>query len=175
MNTITFRKIGIADLHAVMQVDQECFKCDPYPEYLWDYFLIAGWSFGAFDNDQLVGFISSAYQRDIWGRDYANFEIVSFGVKKDYRKRGIGKTLLLKMLDKLAPFNRKIELHVRVTNPIIKLYESVGFEIVDTLVHYYSKEDDAYTQVPEGLKNVSAYEMVYAPRKIGDPNDINSP
>ncbi len=73
--------------------------------------------------------------------------IVSIAVKPEYRRMGIGRSLMEKAIDAL--FNRYrveyIYLEVRVSNVgAIKFYERLGFRIVRRVSSYYRDGEDAY-------------------------------
>ncbi len=73
--------------------------------------------------------------------------IISIAVLPEYRRRGIGKTLLIKALENLRNYYECSEafLEVRVSNHgAIKLYESIGFTKIEILKRYYMDGEDAY-------------------------------
>ncbi len=73
--------------------------------------------------------------------------IISIAVLPEYRRRGIGRTLLLKALENLREHYECSEafLEVRVSNhEAIKLYESIGFTKIEVLKRYYMDGEDAY-------------------------------
>ena len=73
--------------------------------------------------------------------------IISIAVLPEYRRRGIGRTLLTKAMENLREHYNCSEtfLEVRVSNKeAIKLYESMGFVKVEVLKRYYMDGEDAY-------------------------------
>ncbi len=72
--------------------------------------------------------------------------VISIAVLPEYRRRGIGRSLLAKALDSMKA--RKLEecvLEVRVSNTAaINLYRKLGFEIVSQIPFYYMDGEHAY-------------------------------
>ena len=85
-----------------------------------------GVSFCAFEGDQPVGYVFASVN----GLDQSAF-IMSVYVAPEYRRQGIGRTLLEKLLTHLTDHAiHKVGLAVTVTNErALRLYESLGFEI----------------------------------------------
>lgn len=70
--------------------------------------------------------------------------IVSFAVCPDYRKKGIGETLIKKTIKELS-CTQEVSLHVRVGNVIAqKLYQKLNFIQVSVEKQYYRDGEDAY-------------------------------
>ncbi|HDD25562.1 MAG TPA: ribosomal-protein-alanine N-acetyltransferase [Acidilobales archaeon] len=73
--------------------------------------------------------------------------IISIAVLPNYRRKGIGKALMLACIDSLKNHYKASEvyLEVRVSNePAIKLYEALGFKKVKILESYYLDGENAY-------------------------------
>lgn len=72
--------------------------------------------------------------------------VMNLAVHPDVRSCGLGRHLLGFGLDYLRGLGvSRVELEVRINNPTaIRLYESEGFGILDTLKGYYSNGDDAF-------------------------------
>jgi ribosomal protein S18 acetylase RimI-like enzyme len=86
-------------------------------------------TFGAFDNDLLIGIISLVTESRIKTRHTA--DIYGMYVNPSYRKQGIGKKLVEHVISiaKRKGVIEKIRLSVTDSNvEAIKLYESVGFK-----------------------------------------------
>lgn len=78
--------------------------------------------------------------------------IVSIAVLPEYRRRGIGRRLMIEVLSRLKNQYDVTEayLEVRVSNvPAIRLYESLGFKKVKILKYYYLDGEDAYLMARE--------------------------
>lgn len=73
--------------------------------------------------------------------------VVSIGILPEYRRLGIGTSLMEKAMDALKThyFCDYIYLEVRVSNiPAIKFYEKLGFKINRVIKGYYKDGEDAY-------------------------------
>jgi len=108
-----------------------------------------GYLFVAYWGDELAGYCGGYHNTPISNPeiqipDY--FKIGQITVKKSFRRKGIGKSLMLKMLDTARELGLgRIKLEVSIKNEgAIKLYESFGFKIEQTEVHFYDDGDDAY-------------------------------
>ena len=92
----------------------------------------------ALDGDHLAGYVGS--QSVLGWADMMNL-----AVSPDYRRQGIGKELVLRLIEKLKENKVTcLTLEVRVSNhPAIALYESIGFATVGKRPGYYHnpKED----------------------------------
>jgi len=69
--------------------------------------------------------------------------ITQTGVHADYRRQGIGATLLIKTMKELHKAGyQKVKLSVNVDNPGAKsLYEYLGFSLVNSFTMYYRELD----------------------------------
>lgn len=71
--------------------------------------------------------------------------VTNIAVHPEYRRRGIGKAVLIKMMEEAARLNiQRMTLEVRVSNAgAIALYEHLGFEQGGVRKHYYpdNRED----------------------------------
>ncbi len=84
--------------------------------------------------------------------------IVTIGVRKSHRNRGLGEWLLISIIDMAIELGAKvITLEVRVSNVTAqKLYEKYGFFIVGTRKKYYSDNgEDAYIMSTDDLRSES--------------------
>ena len=60
-----------------------------------------------------------------------------------FRRKGIGKTLMQKMLDTAKELRLdRAKLEVSTKNPAVKLYEALGFKIEEFHENYYDKSGD---------------------------------
>lgn len=94
----------------------------------------------AVDEDKVVGYIGS---QSVLGQA----DIMNLAVRTDYRRQGVGRDLVLALVDELQKQNVTIAmLEVRVSNtPAITLYESLGFCKVGCRKNYYfHPKEDAY-------------------------------
>ena len=101
-------------------------------------FLSQGYSFGAYDHHRLVIFAISEAQP--WNR---SLQVWEFHVKKDYRRKGIGKALMGKVVSKAIQDQfRIISLETQNTNlNAIRFYRSVGFSLEALDLSLYTNHD----------------------------------
>ena len=94
----------------------------------------------AVDDGKVVGYIGS---QSVLGQA----DIMNLAVNADYRRKGIGRELVLALVKELSKKDVTIALlEVRVSNtPAITLYESMGFCKVGCRRNYYfNPKEDAY-------------------------------
>jgi ribosomal-protein-alanine N-acetyltransferase len=127
------------DAERVAKLDRKCFNKDDAWDREW--FRIAttipSYEFMVAELDgKLIG--CAGYELD----DYCA-EVQSLAIDPDYRGKGIGTLLFMKMI--IAAVDRGAEiflLEVRPSNTAaVKLYKSFGFEVVDRLENFYGNED----------------------------------
>lgn len=90
-------------------------------------------TFGAFEDSQLVGVVTLVKERLFKLRHRAN--IVAMYIKPENRGNGIGKSLLLNVIEKAKSIDdiEQIYLTVVTTNvPAKKIYSSSGFKVFGT-------------------------------------------
>ena len=85
------------------------------------------------ENDKYVGFL-------IYQLLYENAEIIDIFVLDEYRNKGIGKSLILKMLENKSILNVTLEVKIDNKNAIM-LYNSIGFKKVAIRKGYYNGID----------------------------------
>lgn len=129
-------------LDEIYSVELTCFQ-DPYPPRLLLYYMrLAPELFIVCrSRDRVVGYAIGVIEN--FGR---TGHVVSICVHKDYRRRGVGKTLM-EILERLFIERGASEakLEVRVSNePAINLYRSLGYTIANIYHSYYSDGEDAY-------------------------------
>ena len=94
--------------------------------------------FVAKEEKEIVGFVGTLINVDFT-------EITNIVVKKDFRKLGIGKMLLEKIIEETKKINKEmIYLEVNENNEgAINLYKKYRFEEVGRRKKYYNEKDDA--------------------------------
>ena len=94
--------------------------------------------FVAKEEKEIVGFVGVLINVDFT-------EITNIVVKKDFRKLGIGKMLLEKIIEETKKINKEmIYLEVNENNECaINLYKKYRFEEVGRRKKYYNEKDDA--------------------------------
>lgn len=104
--------------------------------------LNAGYSFGAYDGNLLVGLIIAEEYR--WNRVLYVHE---FHVVKTHRSQGIGKRLMECVAEKASRADfRTIVCETQNTNPTaINVYRKLGFRVEGVDISFYSNDD-----YPEG-------------------------
>jgi ribosomal-protein-alanine N-acetyltransferase len=137
---IKIHKCSFKDLRKVYEVELESFE-NPYPFPVFLNFLLKepnGFLIAKM-NDQIVGYVIGVIEKNIG-------TIVSIAVKKDYRRKGIGKKLLDYIIEYFKLKNISIiNLQVRIDNyEAISFYENNGFKKVKILKNYYSNGCDAF-------------------------------
>ncbi|RLG88356.1 MAG: ribosomal-protein-alanine N-acetyltransferase [Thermoprotei archaeon] len=131
----------LKDMPHVCKAEQECFKY-PYPPQVLlmlkllypELFLIAA------EGDEIVGYACGVMRSNGCGH------IVSICVRPKYRRRGIGKALMIELENRLKDLGaRCFVLEVRVSNTVAqKLYIDLGYRIVKRIENYYPDGEDAY-------------------------------
>lgn len=135
---VHIREMTLQDLPDVLEIDRVSFPV-PWPERSYRFELIenpAAQLFVAEKSDeaesQVVGFIGYWLIGD-------EVHISTFAIHPDYRKQGIGESMLLRALRTARTRGAALAtLEVRVSNwPAIHLYEKLGFEQVGKRAGYY--------------------------------------
>ncbi|MGW3492244.1 GNAT family N-acetyltransferase [Streptomyces sp. NPDC001020] len=123
---LTMRGVTEADLPELVRVDREAFPEEPYPYFvLRQLFDLHGDRLLVLDDgERLHGYVLFVTTSD----GYRSW-IVSLGVTRDQRGRGLGRRLMLEVLRRLrAEGVREARLTVEPTNDAaITLYRSLGF------------------------------------------------
>lgn len=116
-------------------------KYDPYDNETlqhYNHILNNGYSFGAYDNRSLIGFLLAEpheWNRSLW--------VWEFHVAETHRNRGIGKRLMESAAENAKRAKlRTIVCETQNTNVIaIKVYRKLGFSIEGIDISYYSNDD----------------------------------
>lgn len=145
MENLTIVKAFPKDIETIFELGKEVFVVDSWPI---EWFIEGindpdGYYFLAYINNTLAGFCG---MYNITAKTPNYCKIATLGVKKQYRNKGLGKMLLLKMLETAQMLGLKsTKLEVNTNNPAIKLYQSLGFVIEEKKEKYFDKSgDDAY-------------------------------
>ncbi len=138
---LTMRGVTEADLPELVRVDQEAFPEEPYPYFvLRQLYDIHGDRMLVLDDgERLHGYVLFPVAPD--GQGW----IMSLGVTRDQRGRGLGRRLMLEVLRRLrAEGVREVRLTVEPTNAAaIMLYRSIGFVSEDEVRKgYFGPEED---------------------------------
>lgn len=138
---IVYEEMKIEHIPAVARLEQENFSL-PWSENVLRSELsnpLALWIVALSDNE-VVGYVGAQIVPD-------EADMMNLAVSAAYRRMGIGKTLVEKLLEALqARSVRSLTLEVRVSNaPAVTLYEGLGFQTVGRRPGYYQKpKEDAF-------------------------------
>ncbi len=143
MQSVVIRDYSFRDYKEVLEIDREVFnpRNPTYDVYI---YLTYGRDLIVADvGNRLAGYIVTMDVDEWTGK------IISFAVRKEYRRKGIGTMLMRAAIERMrARGKRKIVLEVRVSNEEAqRLYKKFGFKITDVISGYYSDGEDAYLMV----------------------------
>lgn len=125
-----------ADIPRVAELEKLIFT-DPWPEKVYrETFTIPGVEYVVVCDDDTGEIVGAAGVRNIVGTG----EITNVMLLSDYRGRGIGKQMLIQLLERGRKLGANdFTLEVRESNTVaIKLYESLGFESAGKRPGFYS-------------------------------------
>ena len=134
----TIRGCRISDLHEVAEIEKVSFP-DPYDKATFLRFLV--WENEGFlvaeDQGRILGYV-------IASSGQGSGLIASIAVSPNYKRMGIGSTLMRAALDYLIGKVREVKLQVSVTNTAaIDLYIKFFFRETGRIQRYYPNGDDA--------------------------------
>ena len=137
-----FIPMVIKDLNKIYDLELESYDFPWTKEILRDCILYKYDSFAVFFNENLVGYVIAKIT-------YPETHILNLTVKKNFRKKGIGKSLIeLIISEARLRSSENILLEVRVGNiEAQSLYEKLNFQMIGTRKNYYESEngrEDAY-------------------------------
>ena len=132
-----FLPMDINNLTKVYELELESYDFPWTKEILRDCILYKYDSFVVVLNDNLVGYIISKIT-------YPETHILNLTVKKNFRKKGIGKALIELIISNARLRNSEnIILEVRATNTDAQsLYKKLDFEVIGTRKDYYESKND---------------------------------
>ena len=134
MNELRIRRLELQDLNAIDEIERRSY---PTP---WSRSMFAGElakpasiCLGAFDGEQLVGYMIISRYVDAW-------HVMNVAVDPDHRRRGLATMLLDRLFESTDDgIRRGYTLEVRVSNEgAIKLYEAAGFRARGVRRGYYT-------------------------------------
>lgn len=133
------------DIPHVYEIERKSF---PYP---FGEVLIGSLYFGAPElcyvleqNGKMIGFLLGGYTPTP-----RQAHILSFAILESFRGEGLGKELLIHLLNQLENLEfDSVKLEVNVDNQrAIELYESLQFKIESRIRKYYQDNSDAFTMI----------------------------
>jgi [ribosomal protein S18]-alanine N-acetyltransferase len=120
---IDIRRLGLSDLNAIDAIEQRAYRT-PWSRSMFASELAksSSISLGAFDGEQLVGYVVNSRYVDAW-------HVMNVAVDPDHQRRGIATRLLEHLFELTREDQRRgYTLEVRVSNQeAIGLYENLGF------------------------------------------------
>ncbi|WP_048148844.1 ribosomal protein S18-alanine N-acetyltransferase [Palaeococcus ferrophilus] len=141
---VAIRSAKLFDLPDIMRIEHSSFR-EKYPRGIFivflennpQTFLVAEYA------GKVVGYVMGYLRPDLEGH------IMSIAVDPEYRGNGIGKALMVEVIERLFGLGAKyIGLEVRVSNErAINLYLKLGFRVLKRVKAYYSDGEDAYYMV----------------------------
>ena len=144
---IEIRRLSLGDLSEIEEIEQRTYQT-PWSRSMFASELAKGTSIclGAFEGDQLVGYIVNSRYVDAW-------HVMNVAVDPEYQRRGIATRLLERLFELTADDEgRGYTLEVRVSNrAAIRLYEQLGFERRGIRRGYYTdNREDALIMWRDG-------------------------
>jgi [ribosomal protein S18]-alanine N-acetyltransferase len=153
----------IGDVSAVHEIERLSFRT-PWPAYAFEQelkgnrlarYLVAR------AGDRVVGFAGLWTMVD-------DAHITTFGVHPDWRRQGIGRQLLLNLVEvAIAIGARRMTLEVRPSNEAAQaLYRGFGFEVAGRRPGYYTDDgEDALIMTTPGLTEHAMQQLIGAERE----------
>jgi [ribosomal protein S18]-alanine N-acetyltransferase len=141
------RLIALTDLDPLLEIEGLSFPKSPYslttfvhllwlyPETFWAYVDQSGDQ----RKEQICAYL-------VFSREG---HLISLAVHPNYRRRGIGETLLRKAMETLPA--KRMRAEVRRSNRVARaFYQKLGFQIAGVLSNYYGNEDALIVEIHEG-------------------------
>jgi len=137
--SIVIRPFDARDSSDIIRIDSESFRTMNPTYDLFIYMTYGSEILVADIGKGVVGYVVVSYRDE-------EAKIMSIAVKKEFRRRGIGKILLRETIRRAKKRGiKRITLEVRTSNKIAQnLYKKMGFEIAGVLDSYYSDGESAY-------------------------------
>ena len=130
---ISYRLAELQDLKHVILINEQCFS-EHYSLDEWRDTFRQSICLIAVNCNRIIGYCMAKLNVD--GTVY----IFSFAVLKDYRRRGVGKSMLERVFGYVS--GKNIFLHVRKSNiDAQSLYKKLGFEEKNFIHQFYGDED----------------------------------
>lgn len=134
------REATIADLAAIMEIENACFETDAWSESVMSSELKArhtNYILGL-ENQQVIGYAGLS---KLPLMDQADIQTIA--ISPQYRSKGFGRILMQFLLAKAKELGAaEVFLEVRADNLAAqKLYESLGFTQIGIRKHYYQPDD----------------------------------
>ncbi|MFN3870928.1 MAG: ribosomal protein S18-alanine N-acetyltransferase [Aquificaceae bacterium] len=137
---MVIREMTKQDLEEVINISQECFGKDAWSRKAFEKEFNHGHSyrFVIEEDGRILGYAI------VW-KMYDEVVLMSIAVRKELWGKGIGKSLMLFLVDCFKGKAKKFILDVRRSNlRAIRLYQSLGFKIIYERQKYYSDGENAF-------------------------------
>jgi ribosomal-protein-alanine N-acetyltransferase len=136
------RRCQALDVEGIYEVERKSFKPDDVYSVELLRFLCSccgDHSYVYVTDGKIIGYIITCIEGNA-------AHVISIATDPQYRRRGVGKSLLCTALSLLAKGEvQEVFLEVRVTNEAaLSLYRAAGFELAEILKNYYSDCEDGY-------------------------------
>ena len=137
---LSVEAMRLADIEQVHEIERLSFST-PWPSYAFEQELsgnrLARYLVARAAGERVVGFAGVWLMVD-------EAHITTFGVHPDWRRQGVGRRLLLRLLEMAIELGaRRMTLEVRVSNQAAQaLYHSFGFQTVGRRPRYYTDDGE---------------------------------
>ena len=142
---MNIKRVTSKDLKKIIEIESMVFGKDAFSEKLIKKLIKENLFFFKLEKanikKHLIGFVIVISDQ----KDCAN--IINFLINPKYQNKGYGSFLLNHTILKIKEFDKvkKIILNVNINNSsAIKLYEKIGFQIIQKINNYYQLKDSAY-------------------------------
>ncbi len=135
------RKCTTKNLNRVIEIERKSFKY-PYPPSLFRWYMRNGLFLVAEENEKIVGYVIGMKKglKEKKEEESKGGLIASIAVLPNFRRKGIGTSLMEKMVGEME----EVEIQVRKNNrDAIKFYEKLGFIEKSLVENYYQDGEDA--------------------------------
>ncbi len=153
-NNYSLRIFNPSDLDTVVNINRICLPENYAPYFFLDTYHTLPEAFVVAESQaQIVGYIMCRIEHGFSDMKKLHFakkgHIISVAVMPDFRRIGVGYSLVQRILSSLASMQAdECYLEVRVSNnAAIELYRRIGFDIARTIPRYYYDGSDAYVMV----------------------------
>lgn len=152
----SLRIFGPADLESVVNINRVCLPENYAPYFFLDTFNNLPQTFIVAESEgRVAGYIMCRLEHGLSDvkklRLVKKGHIISVAVMPDFRRMGMGRSLVERVLSALSTLGvNECFLEVRIpNNSAIELYKKLGFEIAKTIQRYYYDGSDAFVMVKQ--------------------------
>jgi ribosomal-protein-alanine N-acetyltransferase len=152
----SLRIFGPSDLESVVNINRVCLPENYAPYFFLDTFNNLPQTFIVAESEgRVVGYTMCRLEHGLSDvkklRLVKKGHIISVAVMPDFRRMGMGRSLVERVLSALSTLDvNECFLEVRIPNSsAIELYKKLGFEIAKTIQRYYYDGSDAYVMVKQ--------------------------